>query len=209
MFSSSTILLLIIVIISIQAWKNEDLFKKLVFSPHKVAKNNEWYRFISSGFVHADYGHLIFNSISLYFFSSNLLSAFKSDYLFGAYGDFAFISLFILGVIISDVPSYIKFKTDPYYSSLGASGGVSSVIFASIFIFPTSKISLLFIPIGIPAFLFGILYLTYCYYMAEKSNDRINHSAHFIGSLFGILFLALIKPSLIQDFIESIKLWRL
>lgn len=209
MLDSSTILLIIIVIVSIQSWNKSTLLNKLVFSPYKVSNENEWYRFITSGFVHADYGHLIFNSLSLYFFSSNLLNAFKSDYLFGAYGDFAFISLFILGVIISDVPSYIKFKNDPYYSSLGASGGVSSVIFASIFIFPTSKISLLFIPIGIPAFLFGILYLTYCYYMAEKSHDRINHSAHFIGSLFGILFLALIKPSLIQDFIESIKLWSL
>ncbi len=170
---------------------------------------NLWYRFITSGFIHADYGHLIFNCLSLYFFSSNLLIAFNSDYLFGSYGDLVFIGLFLLGVVISDIPSYIKFKNDPYYTSLGASGGVSSIIFASIFIFPTSKISLLFIPIGIPAFIFGILYLIYCYHMAEKSNDRINHSAHFIGSLFGILFMVLLKPSLIQDFIESIQLWHL
>ena len=207
MFSAPVILIAIIVLVSIQAWKNTDLYKKLLFRPYEVVKYNEWHRFVTSGFIHADYTHLIFNCLSLYLFSGGLVSAFESEYMFGAYGQLVYVALFLLGVIVADIPSFIKHKDSYYYSSLGASGGVSSVIFASILVYPTSKISLLFIPIGIPAFLFGILYLMYSYHMAQNSNDKINHSAHFIGSLFGVVFLVLLKPDLLGYFIEQISAW--
>ena len=145
MFSAPVILIAIIVLVSIQAWKNTDLYKKLLFRPYEVVKYNEWHRFVTSGFIHADYTHLIFNCLSLYLFSGGLVSAFESEYMFGAYGQLVYVALFLLGVIVADIPSFIKHKDSYYYSSLGASGGVSSVIFASILVYPTSKISLLFI----------------------------------------------------------------
>jgi membrane associated rhomboid family serine protease len=208
MFSAPIILIAIIVLVSIQAWKNDELYRKLLFRPYEVKKHNEWHRFVTSGFIHADYTHLIFNCASFYFFSGGLVYALESEYMFGSYGQLVFIALFLLGIIVADLPSYFKHKDSIYYSSLGASGGVSSIIFASILVDPTSKISLLFIPIWIPAFLYGILYLMYSYHMAQNSNDRINHSAHFIGSLFGVVFLVLLKPDLVGFFIDQITVWR-
>jgi membrane associated rhomboid family serine protease len=201
------ILLIVIVLTSIGAWRDGNLQSKLIFSPYQIIRTNEYYRFVSSGFIHADYGHLIFNCLSLYLFGDQLSAVFQQDFFFGKYGALVLVGIFILGVIIADIPTFIKHKDNPYYKSLGASGGVSSIVFASILIFPTSKIYMMFIPMGIPAFIFGILYLMYSYYMSQKEGDNINHSAHFIGSVFGVVAMLLLKPELGEMFIREIAAW--
>jgi membrane associated rhomboid family serine protease len=98
----------------------------------------------------------------------------------------------------------LKNKDNPQYYALGASGAVSAVIFASILVFPSSKIALMFFPIGIPAPIFGLLYLVYCYYASKRSGDLINHEAHFWGAVSGIVLLILLIPGVVPHFINSV-----
>ena len=123
--------------------------------------------------------------------------------------DVVYILFYILAVIVSDIHSIVLYKNDPQYKSLGASGAVSAVVFASIIISPLDEIYFMFIPFGIPGFLYGILYLIYCSYLSKTNNDNINHLAHFFGALFGVVFMTIIYPLSIIDFIEQISSWRL
>lgn len=164
---------------------------RLILTPYWIERKNEYYRFITSGFIHADYMHLAFNMISLYFFG---------DQVEASIGRGMYILLYVLGLIISDVPTYFKNKNNSNYASLGASGAVSSVIFASIVFYPIREICLYGF-ICFSAFIFGILYLAYSYYMDKRNNDRINHSAHFYGAVVGLVFVALIN---IQAFLSML-----
>ena len=198
MITTSITLLVIIITIaaSMYAWSKPEIYQKWMMNPYRVNRNNEYYRFITSGFIHADYSHLFFNMFSLYFFAQVVESIM---------GVFNFLILYILGIIISDLPTYFKYKNSPHYNSLGASGGVSSVIFASILLNPLSKIYIFFIPVGIPGFIYGLLFLGFCYYMSKRGGDNINHSAHFYGSVFGLVYAAVIVPWALENFITQVS----
>ena len=197
-------LLVIIVIVSIKAWNDTQIYQKFLFSPREIKDNGEWLRFITSGFIHADYMHLGFNMFALLMFGQPLLDIMKSQELFGNMGDLAFSGLFILGIIFSHLPDYWRYK-DGYYKSLGASGGVSSIVFAYVLINPLAKLGLLFIPIYIPGFIFASLYLIYSYQKAKVGNDNIGHTAHFVGSIFGLVFMLAFHPWLLEHFWGQIK----
>ena len=189
--------------ISIAAFNSPDLMSKWIMYPYAVRHQNQWYRFITSGFLHANWMHLFFNMYVLYSFGQVLSQYF--DLLFGdTKGIYYFILLYVGGIIVSDLPSYIKYHNSPSYRSLGASGAISAVVFSVIFINPLSKMGIIFIPIALPGVVFGGLYLAYTWYMAKRGGDRINHDAHFYGALFGIAFTILLKPSLLPDFIDKI-----
>jgi membrane associated rhomboid family serine protease len=196
--SITLIVILISVAASIYAWKNPEIYHKWMMNPYRVNRNNEYYRFITSGFIHADYTHLFFNMFSLFFFAQVVENIM---------GIFNFLILYIIGIIVSDLPTYFKYKNSPHYNSLGASGGVSSVIFASILLNPLEKIYIFFIPVGIPGFIYGLLFLGFCYYMSKRGGDNINHSAHFYGSVFGLVYTAVILPWALGNFIEQIAGW--
>jgi membrane associated rhomboid family serine protease len=194
----SLIVIITSVAASLYAWKKPEIYHKWIMNPYKVNHNNEYYRFITSGFIHADYTHLFFNMFSLYFFSRVVENAM---------GIVNFLILYIVGIMDSDLPTYFKYKNAPYYNSLGASGGVSSVIFASILLNPLSKIYIFIIPVGIPGFIYGLLYLFFCYYMSKKGGDNINHDAHFYGSIFGLGYAAVVLPWALGNFIAQIGNW--
>ena len=200
---SITILLIIITVaISFSAWKKPEQMNKLMFNPYMVNHKKEYFRFITSGFIHNDQGHLIFNMFTFYFFGRNVEFIFQG--LFGQVtGSLLFIALYILGIIVSDIPTFIKNKNNIYYNALGASGGVSSILFCSIMFQPLEKICLFF-AICMPGFILGILYLVYSYYSGRKSQDNINHDAHLWGALFGIVFAIIIQPQVIQHFIREV-----
>jgi membrane associated rhomboid family serine protease len=194
------------VVISLYAMKNQAVLQRLIFNPYVVAHRKEYYRFISSGFIHNDHMHLIFNMLSLYFFGAVIERQFGM--IFGPRGDLYYIMLYGLGIIVSDIPSFIKHKENPRYNSLGASGGVASIIFAFMLLRPLDKIYLYF-AIGIPGFILGPLYLIFSYYQGRKANDNINHDAHLFGALFGLLFMAVLYPQAIPEFFEQISHWKL
>ncbi|GAB3507255.1 rhomboid family intramembrane serine protease [Spirosoma knui] len=205
--SVTLIIILITVGISLWAWNDYAVMDRWIMNPYRVANRGEYYRLLTSGFLHADWSHLLFNMLSLYFFGGFIEQVF--GLLFGASGAIYLIGFYLVGIIVSDIPTFLKYRNSPNYNSLGASGGVSAILFAAIFFAPLQKIALLFIPIGIPGFIFGGLYLAYSYYEARRGYGTINHDAHFYGALFGILFMIVVYPPVLPQFIEQISEWRL
>lgn len=200
-------IIIITILLSLYAWNNSKIYYLFLFIPHKVYHQKEYWRFVTSGFIHADGQHLIFNMISLYFFGSSVESAFNFIFEDQLVAQFLYISLYVLGLIFSDIITFIKQRENIRYSSLGASGAISSVIYSSILFFPLEKIYFFIIPIGIPGFIYGVLYLIYCHYQAKMSKDHIDHYAHYYGALFGVIFTTAISPSTIFIFFEQIMTW--
>jgi membrane associated rhomboid family serine protease len=187
--------------VSYVCFQNKTIFRKLEFSPYLVHQRKEVFRFISYGFVHADWAHLLINMFVLYSFGSSVL--FFSDFLF-LHSELFFMGLYFGALVMSTLFSYFKHKNNWNYSAVGASGAVSAVVFASILFFPTGSIRLFLIPFDIPAYIFGILYLIYSAVMAKKANDNIGHDAHFFGAVFGIAFPLLFEPRLILHFFNMV-----
>lgn len=204
---SITIILIIInLIATLYAWNRTDKLYAWMLNPYAVVHRNQYHRLITSGFIHNDWMHLLFNMITLYFFGSNM--EYVLNYYFSSGGAFYFLILYFLGMIVADIPTLIKNRNNPDYNSLGASGAVSAVLFASILFNPTSKICL-YLALCMPGFVFGILYLIYSYYEGKKAASNINHDAHLFGALFGILFSIIIYPGVISRFFEEILSFRI
>jgi membrane associated rhomboid family serine protease len=204
--SVTLILIILTAGISIYAWSNQELMQKWIFHPYSVRKKHEYYRFITSGFLHADWTHLLFNMFSFYMFAQVVEQVFT-----GIHGPQVGIVLFLLvyigGIIVSDIYTFFKEHKNFNYHSLGASGGVSAIIFSSILLNPLTKIIIFPIPVGIPGFIFGGLYLVYSYYQAKRMGDNVNHDAHFYGALFGFLVTFLLVPGALGNFIQQIQQW--
>ncbi len=192
MISLVIILVAVNVLISWQAFNNASLKEKLIFHPYLIKRDKEWYRLFSHSWIHADWQHLLFNMLSLYFLGDLLLNQWVLDYGL-LEGNGLFISLYILGGVAATAIPYSKNQDNYAYRALGASGAVSAVIFAAILWNPTMKLGLLFIPFPIPAYIFGPVYLLIEYYAMRNIKSGIAHDAHFGGALFGIVFVLLIN----------------
>jgi membrane associated rhomboid family serine protease len=188
------VIIFITVLVSVLALNNGDLFAKLKFNAYDARHSNHWYRFFTYGFVHAGYVHLGINMVVLYSFGVIVESYFKI--YFPGKASFYYILLYIGGLILSIIPAFGKHKNDVFYNAVGASGAVAAVVFSSIILYPTGKIFFFFIPVPIPAPLFGIFYVGYEYYMAKRGQDNIGHDAHLWGAIFGVVFTIALKPGL-------------
>ena len=200
-FNFTFIFIVIITISSIYGWNNTGFQSKWMFNPYSVYHGKQYFRFLSSGFIHSNLAHLIFNMIALYFFGGVIERIYLK--LYGAPGIILYIVTFLAGIIVSNLKTYYKFRNSSYYNSLGASGGVASVLFASIIYKPTVGICLYF-AICMPAFILGAIYLIYSYYSGKRSADNVNHDAHLFGSLFGIVFTILLRPIVLIEFVQQI-----
>ncbi len=187
----------IISVISYLALNKLQTKYKLLLNPYRVSHNGEFYRMLTSGFIHADYTHLLFNMLTLFFFGTVV------EY---ALGEVFYVILFITGVVVANIPSYLKYKDLPHYNSLGASGGVSAILFCSIVYSPVSNIYLYF-AIPIKGFIFAILYLLYSHYSSKKGGDNINHDAHIYGALFGVVFAFIADFDLALNGVSQIPIW--
>ena len=197
-------LIAINVIISLIGFSNADFLDKAMLWPYRVKRENQYYRFISSGFIHADFIHLLFNMFSFYYFGTEIEQYFSQ---YGLGGNISYLLLYFLAIIVADIPSYIKNQDNPGYKSLGASGAVSAVIFACILFDPWGTILIYFIPM--PFIVFAFVYLGYCIYMSKKNIGHINHDAHLWGSVFGLVFtavlIALLSPQLFPAILQEIS----
>jgi membrane associated rhomboid family serine protease len=191
----ASIIFIFTLVTSIYAFNDHTVYGKFMLHPYSVYRKSKIYTVITSGMIHADWMHLIFNMMTFFFF------AFQLEALIGHW---QFAVIYILSMVLGDIPSILKHKDDFWYNSLGASGAISGVLFSYILFFPLSKIYLFFIPIGIPAVLFGVLYLVYCAYASRQSRDNINHDAHFFGAITGIVITILIVPGIIQHFLNTL-----
>ena len=195
--SQTLIIIVVTALISFSAFNNSKIYNDLIMYPPAINRG-QFYRLLTSGFLHADFMHLLFNMLTLWFFGRLL-----EEQYFYRFGKYTYLIFYLLAIVVSDIPSYVKNKNNSNYASLGASGGVSAILFAFIMLAPWSTIYLFFLPV--PAIVFGVVYLVYSQYMAKKGGDNINHDAHFWGAMFGIAGILILDRQAIPRFIELIQ----
>lgn len=191
------LIIAITAIVSIVAFGNHQLFRRMAFNAYDIKHFKNSYRFLSYALIHADWIHLLVNMMVLYSFGRVVENYY--EILFGTKGMLYYILLYVGAAALSTLPSYGKHKDDYSYTAVGASGAVSAVLFASIVFYPLGKITIFPIPIGIPAILFGPLFLVYSAYMSKKNIDNVGHDVHFWGAVFGFVFTIVLKPALLTN----------
>lgn len=188
------IIIVITAIVSFSAFNNDNLYYKLILWPKRMHSGTEYYRLITSGFIHADYQHLFFNMFTLFFFGrlvERILLAVDKGILFPF--------IYLTGIIISSLPSFLKNRHNNNYLSLGASGGVSTIVFIVIYYDPWRMINFI-----VPSIVFGVAYLVYSAWASKRNRDNVNHDAHFWGALYGLAIAWAIDPYHGKTFIEQL-----
>ena len=200
----TTSILLITAAVSILSFSRPRMFEVLKFSAYDVWHEREWHRMLSYGLVHGGWGHLIFNMITLLCFGRIV-----EQYFAAAFGDTTgpvlYVVLYVTALAVSSIGDLVKFRNDPYYSAVGASGAVSAILFACILFEPRMGIYIYLIPIPVPAYIFAPLYLVYCIVMSRKNVDNIGHSAHFWGAVYGLVFPLLLRPDIFTHFLSQLQ----
>ncbi len=203
--SFTIMLILANVLFSFAGFSSKKTMDGAILWPYQVKRKQQYYRFITSGFLHADYVHLFFNMFTLYFFGSNLEALLT---YYGLGGTVAYASIYLTAIILSDIPTYQKYKDSYGYRSLGASGAVSAVVFATILFSPWQSIYL-YGALKISAAVYAILFLVYCVYMGKRGKDNINHDAHFWGAIYGLAVTILLvyanRPDLFKAILTELK----
>ncbi len=197
-------------LISVMAFNNQEIIVKMKHWPYEEKRSGEYFRWLTSGFLHADPMHLIFNMLALYFFGSGEGMSgleYQFEYHFSGMGRTLYVLFYLLAIAAASSATYYRYKDIPHFASIGASGAVAAVIFAYILFNPLSSIMFLFFPFPIKGFIFAIIYLWYSSYAAKKGGDNIDHMAHYFGAVFGFFFPLIFKPSLITDFFAQLYGW--
>jgi len=180
-------IILINVLFSMNGLKDVSFFNKYKFQIGPISQR-DYVRLISSGFLHVDLSHLLFNMLTLYFFANVLIVNL---------GVMNFVAIYLLSLLAGNILTYFYHKEETYYSAVGASGAVSGVLFSAILLFPKMSLYLMFIPIPIPAYIVGIGYLAYTVFGMKKQLGNIGHSAHLGGAVSGLILTLLILPELL------------
>ncbi|MEC8683063.1 rhomboid family intramembrane serine protease [Leeuwenhoekiella palythoae] len=176
------------VLISIKGFNDYSFFEKYKFNTGAV-RRGEQIRVLSSGFLHVSTSHLFFNMLTLYFFAPIVISFL---------GNWEFVVIYLGSLILGNLLSYYFHKDEYHYTAVGASGAVSGILYAAILLYPDMSLYMFFIPVPIPAYIFGIGYLLYSIYGMRANNDNIGHDAHFGGAVGGYVITLLMVPALFQ-----------
>lgn len=197
----ASVIFIFTIVTSLYAFSNQEVYGKFMLHPYSVSRGQRLYSLITSGLIHKDWMHLFVNMFSYYFFAFPLERTFVQN---SSWGHLQFGILYLVSIILSDITSILKHKDHFWYNSLGASGAVCAVVFGYILFYPMTGLYIMFIPIAIPAVIYGFLFLGYCYYAARNSNDAINHDAHFYGALTGVLLTVIFYPDVVGYFFGQI-----
>lgn len=185
-------------IVSWIAFKDGKLMQRLLLWPPAVEKKHEYWRLLSYGLVHADFQHLLFNMITLFFFGRAM------EWLYAQHlGSLGFLWFYLGGLLVSILPTYIQNRRNANYRSLGASGAVSAVLFAFILLSPWSMIFVFFFPV--PAIVYAVAFVAFSIWMDHRGGSYINHSAHMWGAAYGIVFTVLMEPRVIPVFLQQLR----
>lgn len=188
-------------VVSYVAFSNHQLMDKLQFNAAKVIHQKQYYRLLSHALLHANWTHLFVNMFVLFFFGTAVEQYF--NYFFGRMGGAYFLLLYAGGTVFSNLYALYKHKNNYYYNAIGASGAVAAALFTFIFLNPWEKVYFFGI-IPIPGIIFAGLYLLYSYQMSKKELDNVAHDAHFLGAIFGLILPAILRPQLLDRFIDQL-----
>jgi membrane associated rhomboid family serine protease len=200
MFTITLSIIVLTCLISASAFNNNRLLNALIFWPPAISIRRQYYRFFTCGLIHADFIHLAFNMITLYFFGRVM-----EAWYMGRLGlpHYYYLILYVGAVIVANIPTYLKRRDDYNYRSLGASGGVCAVLFAFVLMQPWATITVFIIPV--PAIIYAGLFLGYSVYMGKRGGDNVNHDAHFWGALFGVVFTIAVHPNTASTFLNELS----
>lgn len=190
------IILAITVAVSVLAWQSPPLLQRLIFYPPAVQRG-QVERFVTHGFIHADGMHLLFNMFTLYSFGQAVEPFFSHRI-----GRIGFVLFYLAGIVLAMIPTYLQHKNDHNYSSLGASGAVSAVVFSFVLMSPWTTLYLFFIPV--PAIIFAIGYVAYSVWADGQNRGNVNHSAHLVGGIYGMLATIAVQPSIVSSFFRML-----
>ncbi|QDW67803.1 rhomboid family intramembrane serine protease [Luteimonas granuli] len=186
-------ILAVTVLVSWRAFGDRRLLDRLLLWPPAIDRQRQYERLLTHGFVHADWQHLLFNMITLYFFGRHV------ERMFVPYiGALGFVLFYLSAILVAILPTWLRHRNDPGYRSLGASGAVSAVLFAFILVQPWALIFVFFIPV--PAIVYAVLYIGYSIWMDRRGGDSVNHSAHLWGAGYGVLFTVIMEPRVVGTF---------
>lgn len=190
-------LIALTVLVSWLAFDRPRLLDRLILWPPAIDRHKQFDRLVTHGFIHADWQHLLFNMITLYFFGGLV------ERLFVPYiGQLGFVLFYLSAIVVAILPTYLRHRHDAQYRSLGASGAVSAVLFVFILVEPWSMIYVFFLPM--PAILYAVLYVGYSIWMDRRGGDNINHSAHLWGAAYGVLFTVIMEPRVVGSFLQRL-----
>ena len=195
-------LMIVIGLVTYIAWQRPELHARLMLNPYTVYHKKQYYRLLTSGFVHNNSMHLFLNLFTLYFFGLAIEDIF--EFSFGGASILVYLVFFITAIVVANIPTTLKYKDQPHYNSLGASGGVSALVLAFVLFDPIRDLCLYGI-LCLPGFILGALFIAYSIIMGKRNVDNINHDAHLFGALYGALFILLLKPEAFQLFIEALS----
>lgn len=201
LFTFTNIIVGLTCLVSFFLMENRQGKEQLIFHPVTIKRENQWYRFLTSGFIHGDMWHLVINMFVLWSFGNALEKYYYPAFL-GDASTTKYLILYLGGIVVSSIPSYLRHQGNANYAALGASGGVSAVVFAVIMFDPWQNLYLYGF-IAIPQILAGVGYLVYSWVKDQKSNDNIGHMAHFTGAIWGFLFTGLLNMQLFVQFIQK------
>lgn len=196
LLSNHTLWIVIItVVVSLLAWQSPKVMQRLIFYPPAIQRG-QVDRFVTHGFIHADGMHLFFNMFTLFSFGSTV-----QRYFMAKLGIVGFVLFYLTAILVAILPTYFKHKNNYQYSSLGASGAVSAVVFSYVLMNPWATLLVFFIPV--PAIVFAGLYVGYSIW-AENRGGNVNHSAHLVGAIFGIVATVMVNPNIIPHFFHAL-----
>lgn len=199
-FTITNIIVGITCLISFFMMQNQAGKSALILHPVTIKRKQQWYRFVTSGLIHADGMHLLINMFVLWSFGNAIEAAYYPAFL-GEGSASMYLILYFGGIVVASIPSYLRHQDDPSYAALGASGGVSAVVFAVIIFAPWQNLYLYGL-IAIPQILAGVAYLVYSWHKDKTGGDNIGHMAHFAGAIWGFVFTGLMNPDLFGRFIN-------
>lgn len=202
--SITLIIVVVTCLTSLYAFSKPELVEQLKFNPYSVTHYRQWHRMVSMVFIHADPMHLIFNMLALYSFGEATERGFFEIY--GVVGGSVYVVFYFLAAIAANIFNLVKYRDTPHYSAIGASGAVSAVMFAFILFYPnTSGFTFFFIPLGkTPAWVIGLVFLAASTYLGRKQYDNVDHTAHFWGAVFGLVFPVIGNWWLITNFLSKV-----
>ena len=191
------ILIAVTVLVSWLAFDRPRLLDRLILWPPAIDRNKQYDRLLTHGFIHADWQHLLFNMITLFFFGR-----FAEQVISSMIGPVGFVLFYLSAIVIAILPTYLRHRHDVQYRSLGASGAVSAVLFAFILVQPWSLIFVFFLPV--PAIVYGAFFVGYSIWMDRQGGDNTNHNAHLSGAIYGVLFMLLMEPRIAGYFLQRL-----